>query len=106
MKKFALIILIVVAIFLILSFILSASNTEVPERYFSLEELSEFDGKKGRPAYVAIDGIVYDVSGFGKWSGGKHYCDSAGKDLSKKLRQAPHGMGKLRVVPAVGKLKK
>ena len=29
---------------------------------FTLEELAEFDGREGRPAYVAYDGMVYDVT--------------------------------------------
>ncbi len=32
------------------------------QREFTLEELAEYNGTGGRPAYVAVNGIVYDVS--------------------------------------------
>ncbi|NLG57268.1 MAG: cytochrome B5, partial [Clostridiales bacterium] len=28
----------------------------------TLEELKAFDGKEGRRAYIAVDGIIYDVT--------------------------------------------
>jgi Predicted heme/steroid binding protein len=31
-------------------------------KQFTLEELKQYNGENGQPAYVAIDGIVYDVS--------------------------------------------
>jgi predicted heme/steroid binding protein len=29
---------------------------------FTLEELAEFDGREGRAAYVAYEGVVYDIT--------------------------------------------
>ncbi len=34
---------------------------------FTLEELKQFNGQNGQPAYVAVDGVVYDVSNVGPW---------------------------------------
>ena len=34
----------------------------------TLEELAKFNGKDGNPAYVAVDGIIYDVSASPAWS--------------------------------------
>ena len=31
-------------------------------RTFTAEELAKYNGQNGQPAYVAIDGTVYDVS--------------------------------------------
>ena len=78
-------------------------------RTFTLAELAEFDGKEGRPAYVAVDGIVYDVTGSSKWPQGEHSpCDlgaSAGRDLSDVLAKAPARMRALiEAMPVVGKL--
>ena len=33
------------------------------EQVFTKESLAQFDGKDGRPAYVAYQGKVYDVTG-------------------------------------------
>ena len=41
-------------------------------RIFTPEELAEFDGRDGKPAYVAYDGLVYDVSGGPTWIAGDH----------------------------------
>lgn len=49
---------------------------------FTLEELAKFDGKGGNPAYVAINGIVYDVTDQKSWGGGTHFGLYSGKDLS------------------------
>ena len=38
---------------------------------FTKEELSKYDGQNGQPAYVAIEGVVYDVSGKEAWKGGR-----------------------------------
>lgn len=32
------------------------------EKTFTTTELAEFDGRNGHPAYVAVKGVVYDVS--------------------------------------------
>ncbi len=85
------------------------SNPTPGEQTFTLEQLAKFDGKDGRPAYVAVDGIVYDVSTSLSWQEGTHSrCNlgaSAGRDLSELIKQAPASMrGLLARMPVVGKL--
>jgi len=46
------------------------------------EELSKYDGMNGNPAYVAIDGIVYDVTNNAAWAAATHFGLTAGKDLT------------------------
>lgn len=70
----------------------------------SLEELATFDGQNGNLAYVAIDGIVYDVSGIPAWTDGKHNGNVAGKDLTEAIKSAPHGTTKLDGLTIIGKL--
>ena len=72
---------------------------------FSREELSRFDGKEGRHAYIACKGKVYDVSNSFLWMGGRHQAlHQAGEDLADLLDTAPHGEDLLERVPVVGKL--
>jgi predicted heme/steroid binding protein/uncharacterized membrane protein len=68
-------------------------------------ELAQFDGKDGRPAYVAYGGSIYDVTGGKFWKDGSHMKKHpAGMDLTDALRQAPHGEEKIKAMPLVGKL--
>jgi predicted heme/steroid binding protein len=75
------------------------------DKVFTLEELAQFDGKDGRPAYYAYEGKVYDVSASPLWKLGMHFGHSAGKDLTGKLEGAPHGDGIVKAMPLVGTLK-
>lgn len=72
---------------------------------FTAEELKKYDGQNGNPAYVAVDGIVYDVTNVKKWRNGKHESVTAGNDLSKQITSSPHGKNILKEIPIVGKLK-
>ena len=74
------------------------------QKTFTLEELKKYDGQNGNPAYVAVDGKVYDVTNVKSWAGGKHKGYKAGTDLSKAIKAAPHGLSVLNGLPIVGKL--
>ena len=74
---------------------------------FFEDELQNYDGKNGKPAYIAYKGKVYDVSKSFLWRRGKHQVlHDAGKDLTEELSHAPHGEGMLERVPVIGMLKK
>jgi predicted heme/steroid binding protein len=84
-------------------------DTGGSEAGFTPAELAEFDGKDGNPAYVAVDGIVYDITGNTYWPGGDHsVCNldaAAGKDLSDIMDQSPPRMRALiEDQPVVGTL--
>lgn len=68
----------------------------------TLEELSEFDGQDGNRAYVAVDGVIYDVTDAEPWKGGTHNDFTAGKDLTEEMKESPHGLSKLEYVVEVG----
>lgn len=89
----------------------SASNTntsaeEISNKELTLDELKEYDGQNGNKAYVAVDGVVYDVTDVGVWKNGEHKSGiTAGKDLSEAINKSPHGKDALEDLPVVGKLK-
>ena len=71
----------------------------------TLEQLAQFDGKEGRPAYFAYKGIVYSVTENRFWRKGTHMMKhQAGTDLTETLKLAPHGEEKVRSMPQVGAL--
>ena len=69
------------------------------------EELHSFDGREGRPAFVAYKGKIYDVTKSKLWKDGSHARKHhAGLDLTDALKTAPHAEDKILSIPEVGKL--
>ena len=79
------------------------NQPKIEEIVYDKESLAEFNGKDGKPAYVAVDGVVYDVSDEPAWQTPHQGKYEPGKDYSKEMREAPHGLGKLEGLPVVGK---
>jgi predicted heme/steroid binding protein len=78
---------------------------EGAQRKFTLEELKQYDGREGRPAYIAYKGKVYDVTGSYLWIEGDHQGQHvAGKDLTNEIALAPHGEETLERVKLIGVL--
>jgi len=78
---------------------------EGAERKFTLEELKQYDGRDGRPAYFAYKGKVYDVTESYLWIGGDHQGQhEAGKDITNEMQSAPHGEEMLERAKLVGVL--
>lgn len=84
----------------------ASAKTNDGEQAFTSEELAKYDGKNGEPAYVAVNGVVYDVSDVDKWANGEHFEGlTAGKDLTKEIMEdSPHGLSVLDNLPIVGTL--
>lgn len=70
-------------------------------KIFTAEELSRYDGQSGQPAYVAVDGNVYDMTGV--FDEGFHYSHFAGRDLTGAFYRE-HAKRYLDGYPIVGKL--
>lgn len=64
--------------------------------------ISAFDGADGRPALIAHDGKVYDVSALPRWKGGTHMKHTAGRDLTADIARAPHDATLLERARVVG----
>lgn len=69
------------------------------------QELAQYDGREGRPAYIAVNGRIYDVSGSSLWPEGDHQGEhQAGQDLTLELQTAPHVRAVIERFPVVGEL--
>ncbi len=76
------------------------------EKQFTIEELKEYNGKNGKPAYIAYKGKVYDVTDDYLWTDGEHQGEhSAGADLTEEMSLAPHMEDVLERVKLVGTMK-
>jgi predicted heme/steroid binding protein len=72
-----------------------------PDRRFTRTELIQYNGQNGKPAYVAVNNTVYDVTTV--FIQGKHFTHFAGQDLTGAfLRQ--HAPVSLSGYPVVGVL--
>lgn len=72
------------------------------EKLFTSEELAHYDGSGGKPAYVAVGGVVYDVSLAPAWGGGTHFSLYAGRDLTMQFAHCHGKMEILSKLPVVG----
>lgn len=69
------------------------------------KQLEENNGKNGKPAYIAYEGKVYDVTESSFWGDGSHMgMHEAGRDLTEELSMAPHDSGNFEKVKFVGEL--
>ena len=86
--------------------VVSVSSSAEEMRTFTLEELSQYNGKDGQPAYVGVDGVVYDVTNVEAWKDGEHKLGlTAGNELTEEItNQSPHGLKVLEGLPIVGEL--
>ena len=53
------------------------------QEIFTPEELAKYTGKDGNPAYIAVNGIVYDITNNATWAAASHFGLTAGKDLTR-----------------------
>lgn len=74
-------------------------------RDLTLQELAKFNGKDGNPAYVAVNGVIYDVTNNAAWAAATHFGMTAGKDLTAEFTSC-HAAGQslLNKLKIVGRL--
>lgn len=71
----------------------------------TLDDLTAYDGKEGRPAYFAFEGKIYDATQSRLWKQGVHMGrHNAGEDLTEALKLAPHGPERVTAMATVGGL--
>jgi predicted heme/steroid binding protein len=70
---------------------------------FTLAQLAQYNGLNGQPAYVAVDGDVYDLTSI--FQQGKHFSHYAGTELTNAF-YSYHAKRSLAKYPIVGTLAK
>jgi len=76
-------------------------STTSSQKTFTLSELSKYNGQNGNPAYVAVDGVVYDVSSV--FTSGSHFSHLAGEELTDAF-YTRHAKNSITKYPVVGRL--
>jgi predicted heme/steroid binding protein len=80
-------------------------STSSELRQFTLSELAQYNGDNGGLAYVAVNGIVYDVTDADGWENGWHQgLHLAGTDATAVFATSPHSQSLLDELPIVGTL--
>ena len=72
---------------------------------FNSAELAKYNGQNGTPAYIAVNGNVYDVTSSSKWKGGSHKGYPAGVDYTTEFAKQ-HDLSMLDGFEIVGKYTK
>ena len=97
------------AVIMIGKLLANATSNDAPmnpqEKRFALEDLKQYDGQNGKPAYFAYKGKVYDASDSPLWTSGGHQgTHRAGLDLTNQMDPTIHGEDRLSMVKAIGAL--
>jgi len=76
---------------------------DLPE--YSRSHLALRNGQDKPQIWVALHGIIYEVTRSRLWRDGKHYEHWAGQDLTDELKDAPHDAKVFEKFKVIGKLK-
>lgn len=76
-----------------------------PLTEYTRAQLALRNGQDKPEVWVALRGIIYDVTNSRLWRNGKHYEHWAGQDLTDALADAPHTEFVFDKFTAVGRLK-
>lgn len=82
---------------------MSDHQLALPE--FTKSQLALRNGQDKPQVWVALDGVIYDVTDSRLWRNGKHYEHWAGQDLTDELKDAPHTEKVFEKFKAIGILK-
>ena len=70
---------------------------------FTLDELSQYTGANGTTAYIAVNGVIYDVTT--AFTDGMHQGNQlGGTDATAVFESSPHSLNQLDLLPIVGSL--
>ncbi len=82
---------------------MNTNASSVGLKKFTLEEIKQYNGQAGKPAYLMFEGKVYDVTESSLWQNGDHMgAHQAGKDLTEAIKVAPHNKDVFSRIKQVG----
>jgi predicted heme/steroid binding protein len=82
---------------------MSDHQQALPE--YTKAQLALRNGQDKPQIWVALHGVIYDVTDSRLWRNGKHYEHWAGQDLTDELKDAPHTEKVFEKFKAIGRLK-
>ena len=62
------------------------------------------NGRDREEIWIALDGLIYDVTDSRLWREGQHYEHWAGQEMDKELEDAPHNKEVVEKFKIVGRL--
>ena len=71
---------------------------------YTRQQLSLRNGQDKAEVWVAVNGLIYDVTESRYWKTGRHYDHWAGQELADELAQAPHLPDVIKKFKIVGRL--
>lgn len=74
----------------------------IDTRRVTADELAGNDGKAGHKAWVAVNGVVYDMSGIRSWPSGGHHGVRAGTDATAAFVKSAHAVATLQSMKVIG----
>jgi len=81
----------------------TTSSLDTTQRTFTLAQLAVYNGNNGVDAYIAVNGVVYDVTDAAEWTNGWHKgMHLAGTDASAAFADSPHSLAFIQQLPVVG----
>ena len=73
-------------------------------RVYTRNQLALRNGQDKPQIWIALHGLIYDVTTSRLWRDGKHYEHWAGQDLTAELKDAPHTEKVFERLTVIGKL--
>jgi predicted heme/steroid binding protein len=80
----------------------AAASAGAAHKVFTPQELSQFDGQNGNPGYIAINGIIYDVSEVQLLKDGRHHGVIPGSDVTDLFVHNKAILNRLKIVGQLG----
>jgi predicted heme/steroid binding protein len=71
---------------------------------YTIAQLALRNGQEKPEVWVALHGLIYNVTTSRLWKQGKHYEHWAGQDLTDELKDAPHTEKVFDKFTVIGKL--